>query len=56
MDEFWWDYKLMKRKMYCPKCGGTRRNYEIIGGRCDECNGAGEVVIEDDEGYIDEKI
>lgn len=49
MNDSWWDYNLMKRKMNCPKCCGTGRDYEIIGGKCRECNGAGEVIIEEDE-------
>lgn len=43
-----------KRKMYCPECGGTGRDYETIGGKCRECNGAGEVILEgkDESDYI----
>lgn len=46
IDNFWWDYKLMKRKMNCSKCGGTGRNYETIGGKCLECNGSGKVILD----------
>ena len=49
MDDFWWDYNLMKRKMYCPECGGTGKYHVTIGGKCPKCGGTGEVVLENEE-------
>lgn len=49
IENFWWDYRIMKRKMNCPKCGGTGKHETILHGKCDECGGRGEIIIEDNE-------